>query len=298
MVYGFRKRRWPSDDQPERSPRAPQTEGQFIKCESCEQTLFVQELRRNLYVCMHCDHHFRIGAKLRVQITVDADSFVETDPALVAVDPLRFTAKRSYAERLQESQKKTGLQSAALTGTATIRGLPLVFCVTDCNFMMGAMGSVVGEKITRAVEYATGHQLPLVIISGSGGGACMDEGVLSLMQMAKTAAALARHRQAGGLYISVLTNPTFGGVSASFAALGDVILAEPKALIGFTGPRVIRETIKRELPPGFQEAEFLREHGHVDRITQRKDMRDELAKIIAYCTGAQPDETRRVQAIL
>jgi acetyl-CoA carboxylase carboxyl transferase subunit beta len=198
-------------------------------------------------------------------------------------DPLAFVDKMTYPQKIAEEQQKTGLREAAVTGTGMIRARRVAFGVTDKDFIMGSMGSVVGEKLTRAIEHATERQLPLIIISGSGGGARMHEGILSLMQMAKVSAALARFDQVGGLFISVLTNPTMGGVAASFASLGDVIFAEPKALIGFAGPRTIKATIRIELPKGFQTSEFLLEHGFIDRIVRRKDLKSEIAKTIDYC---------------
>jgi acetyl-CoA carboxylase carboxyl transferase subunit beta len=225
-----------------------------------------------------------------VEITLDPGSWREIHAGLMSIDPLGFAGARSYAERLKEHQKKTGLDEAALTGYGAIRGEACVFGVTDCNFMMGSMGSVVGERLTRAIETATAERLPLIIVSGSGGGARMDEGALSLMQMAKTSASLARHAQAKQHCVSDLTDPTYGGVSASFAMLGDVILAEPKARAGFTGPRVIEQTMKVKLPAGFQESEFLRRHGQVDMVVGRGELPETLARIIRYCrprgTGA------------
>jgi len=196
---------------------------------------------------------------------------------------LEFVDKIPYPQRLEEEQQRTGLSEAAMVGTGMIRARRVAFGVTDSSFIMGSMGSVVGEKLTRTIERATQRQLPLIIISGSGGGARMHEGILSLMQMAKVSAALARFDQAGGLFISVLTNPTMGGVAASFASLGDVIFAEPKALIGFAGPRTIKATIRIELPKGFQTSEFLLEHGFIDRIVRRKDLKSEMARTIDYC---------------
>jgi acetyl-CoA carboxylase carboxyl transferase subunit beta len=196
---------------------------------------------------------------------------------------LDFTDRIPYRERLKQEQDRTGLRDAAIVGSGMVRGRPVAFGVTDSGFIMGSMGSVVGEKLTRIIEVAIEQQLPLIIISGSGGGARMHEGILSLMQMAKTAAALARFDSSGGLFISVLTNPTMGGVAASFASLGDVIFAEPNAMIGFAGPRTIKATIRMELPKGFQTSEFLLEHGYIDRIVRRKDLKSELARTIDYC---------------
>ena len=214
---------------------------------------------------------------------LDEGTFEEWDADLEPADPLDFVDKRPYRERLKEEQPRTGLRDAAIVGTGMIRARRVAFGVTDSAFIMGSMGSVVGEKLTRLIERATEQQLPLIIISGSGGGARMHEGMLSLMQMAKVSAALARFDSAGGLFISVLTNPTMGGVAASFASLGDVVFAEPKALIGFAGPRTIKATIRIELPKGFQTSEFLLEHGFIDRIVRRQDLKSEIARTIDYC---------------
>jgi acetyl-CoA carboxylase carboxyl transferase subunit beta len=202
---------------------------------------------------------------------------------LTSVDPLGFNDKKSYPERIKSEQVRTGLRDAVVTGTGMIRARRVAFGVTDSAFIMGSMGSVVGERLTRLIERATEQSLPLIIVSGSGGGARMHEGIFSLMQMAKVSAALARYDEAGGLFISVLTNPTMGGVAASFASLGDVTFAEPKALIGFAGPRTIKATIRIELPEGFQTSEFLLAHGYIDRIVRRHEMKSELARVIDYC---------------
>ncbi len=219
---------------------------------------------------------------MRIRQLLDPDSFEEWFPDLQSGDPLGFTDRRSYPDRIRSEQKKTGLTDACTVGRGYLRGRPLVFGMTDSAFIMGSMGSVVGEKLTRSIEKATELSLPLVIISGSGGGARMHEGIVSLMQMGKVSAALARYRRARGLFISVLTNPTMGGVAASFASLGDIIVAEPKALIGFAGPRVVRATCGIDLPDGFQTSEFLLEHGFIDRIVSRHEMRSELARLIDY----------------
>ncbi|MCY3022543.1 MAG: acetyl-CoA carboxylase, carboxyltransferase subunit beta [Planctomycetota bacterium] len=265
--------------------RRVQTEGVFRKCDACGESVPVMALRRNLDVCPEsgCGHHFQIGALRRVEITVDPDSFRELFGSIEPVDPLEFRARRSYAERLREAQRQTGLKEAVVCGEARIHGQDVVLAVMDCHFISGSMGSVVGEKITRAIEHATAMRRPIVIVCCSGG-ARMDEGALSLMQMAKTSAALYRHDQAGLACITVLTHPTLAGVSASFAFLGDVIIAEPKAMIGFTGAIVIEQTIKKKLPEGFQEAEFLLEHGQIDMVVERKNMRETLAKLLAFAT--------------
>ena len=264
------------------SSRRFDSSGKFLKCEDCGETLFVKELREQFMVCSHCGYHFRINSEDRIRYIADPDTFKPMFRNLTACDPLDFAGRRKYSVRLEESRNQTGLNDAAVCGTCKIRGLDAMLCVTDAFFMMGSMGSVVGEALARATEYATANRLPLIIVSGSGGGARMDEGVFSLMQMAKTSAALAKHDDAGLLFISVLTNPTFGGVSASFAMLGDFIIAEPKALIGFTGPRVIKQTINVDLPEGFQESEYLRDHGQVDFIVPRSELTDSIAKLIRY----------------
>ncbi|NUQ52098.1 MAG: acetyl-CoA carboxylase, carboxyltransferase subunit beta, partial [Phycisphaerales bacterium] len=236
-----------------------------------------------LGVCPECDYHWYVSAQDRIQQLLDDGTFEEWDAELVSADPLGFADQKAYVDRLKAEQARTGLRDAAVVGTGMIRARRVAFGVTDSAFIMGSMGSVVGEKLTRTIERATEQQLPLIIISASGGGARMHEGILSLMQMAKVSAALARYDQAGGLFISVLTNPTMGGVAASFASLGDVVFAEPKALIGFAGPRTIKATIRIELPKGFQTSEFLLEHGFIDRIVRRCDLKSEIARTIDYC---------------
>jgi acetyl-CoA carboxylase carboxyl transferase subunit beta len=258
-------------------------EGLWKRCPGCQQTIFRKEVDRRQGVCPECDYHWYVPARERIDQLLDEGTFEEWDADLAPADPLGFTDKRPYRERLVAEQARTGLRDAAITGTGMIRARRVAFGVTDSSFIMGSMGSVVGEKLTRLTERATEQQLPLIIVSGSGGGARMHEGVLSLMQMAKVSAALARFDQAGGLFISVLTNPTMGGVAASFAALGDLVFAEPKALIGFAGPRTIKATLRIELPKGFQTSEFLLEHGFVDRIVRRPDLKSELARSIDYC---------------
>lgn len=258
-------------------------EGLWQRCPGCQAAIYRKEAERRLNVCPQCDYHFYVSASERVEQVLDEGTFEEWDGGLRPADPLGFVDKRPYAEKLVQEQKRTGLSDAALTGTGMIRARRVAFGVTDSAFIMGSMGSVVGERLTRLVERATDEQLPLIIISGSGGGARMHEGIYSLMQMAKVSAALARYDQAGGLFISVLTNPTMGGVAASFASLGDVVFAEPKALIGFAGPRTIKATIRIELPKGFQTSEFLLEHGFIDRIVPRDKLKTEIARTIDYC---------------
>ena len=258
-------------------------EGLWIQCDGCKATVYRKQVEANLCCCPECNHHFYVPAMVRIEQLLDEESFEEWFDNLSSVDPLNFVDKRPYKTRLVEEQKKTGLKEACVVGRGYMRGRPLVLALTDSAFIMGSMGSVVGEKLTRGIEKATELKLPLVIVSGSGGGARMHEGILSLMQMGKVSAALGRFHDAGGLFISVLTNPTMGGVAASFASLGDITLAEPKALVGFAGPRVVAATVKQELPPDFQTSEFLLKMGFVDRIVDRQHMRTEIARIIDYC---------------
>jgi len=258
-------------------------EGLWIRCPGCQETIFRKEAERRLNVCPECGYHFYVSAKQRIEQVLDEGTFEEWDAHLAPTDPLGFEDKKKYADRIVAEQKRTGLKDAAVTGNGMIRARRVAFGVTDSAFIMGSMGSVVGEKLTRLIERATEQSLPLIIVSGSGGGARMHEGILSLMQMAKVSAALARYDQAGGLFISVLTNPTMGGVAASFASLGDLVFAEPKALIGFAGPRTIKATIRIELPKGFQTSEFLLDHGFIDRIVARDALKSEIARAIDYC---------------
>jgi acetyl-CoA carboxylase carboxyl transferase subunit beta len=264
-------------------PKRGVPEGLWLRCPQCKATIFRKEMESRLSVCPECEYHFLMPARDRIRQLLDQDSFEEWFTDLRPRDALGFKDRLPYGERLKIEQSKTGMLDAAVVGRGYIRGRPVVFGVTDFAFMAGSMGSVVGEKLTRAVEAATQLQLPLIFVSGSGGGARMQEGILSLMQMGKVSMALARYDSAGGLFISVLTNPTMGGVAASFASLGDITLAEPGALIGFAGKRTIKTTIKLELPEGFQTSEFLLQHGFIDRIVPRKDLRTEVARIIDYC---------------
>ncbi len=258
-------------------------EGLWIKCPGCNETIYRKEVDRNLNVCPKCAYHMYVSAWDRIHQLLDENTFELCHENVLPTDPLSFADKKSYAQRLIDEQKRTGLTDAALCGTGMIRARRVAIAITDSAFIMGSMGSVVGERLTRLIEKATEHKLPLIIVSGSGGGARMHEGILSLMQMAKVSAALAKYHSKGGLYISVLTNPTMGGVAASFASLGDLIFAEPKALIGFAGPRTIKATIRIELPEGFQTSEFLLEHGYIDRIVERKRLKTEIATAIDYC---------------
>lgn len=250
-------------------------DGSWVKCKSCGQTLYTDRLEDNLQVCWYCNCHLPMSAHKRIKTLADPDSFVEMDANLRSVDPLGFVDSKPYGARLEESVKKTGLGDAIVCGSATLGGKPFKLGVMDFRFMGASMGSVVGEKIARLVEAATAAKEPVVLVTASGG-ARMQEGILSLMQMAKTCGALARHSEAGLPYIAILTNPTYGGVTASFAAVGDVILAEPGAMIGFAGPRVIQETTNSKLPEGFQTAEFLLDKGLIDRVVERKNLKKEL----------------------
>ena len=256
-------------------------DGLWIKCDSCKEIIYKLEVERNLNVCPKCNYHFRIGAKERLALIVDEGSFKEYDGRLHPADPLDFKDMKPYPERVKEARKATGMNEAILCGMAKIGRFPVSICAFEFSFLGGSMASVVGEKITRAIERAIKEKSPLIIISCSGG-ARMQEGVLSLMQMAKTSAALAKLGRAEQVFISILTDPTTGGVTASFAMLGDIIIAEPKALIGFAGPRVIEQTIRQELPPGFQRSEFLLEHGMIDIIVDRKNTRDLLIKLLDF----------------
>ena len=254
-----------------------------MRCPDCSKAIFRKEVDKRQGICPECGYHLYVSAKNRVEQMLDAGTFEEWDSDLMPADPLEFKDKKPYAKRLVAEQKRTGLSDAALTGTGMIRARRVAVGITDSAFIMGSMGSVVGERLTRLIERATEQNLPLIIVSGSGGGARMHEGILSLMQMAKVSAALARYDESGGLYISVLTHPTMGGVAASFALLGDVVFAEPKALIGFAGPRTIKATIRLELPEGFQTSEFLLKHGYIDRIVRRPNLKSEIARTIDYC---------------
>jgi acetyl-CoA carboxylase carboxyl transferase subunit beta len=267
-------------------PKRGVPEGLWVRCPQCKNTIFKKEIELRLNVCPEpaCQHHFYTSARDRIAQLLDEASFEEWDAGLRPVDPLGFVDRLPYHQRLTEEQQKTGMPDAAVTGKGFIRGRPVVLGITDFAFMAGSMGSVVGEKLTRAVERATEARLPLIVVSGSGGGARMQEGILSLMQMAKVSAALGRYHEAGGLYVSILTHPTMGGVAASWAFQGDLTLAEPKAMIGFAGARTIKNTIRLELPEGFQTSEFLLKHGFVDRIVHRRDLRTEVARIIDYCS--------------
>jgi acetyl-CoA carboxylase carboxyl transferase subunit beta len=257
-------------------------EGLWLRCPDCGDMLFRKVVDEAMNVCPNCQHHFRISARTRIAHLADPGTFEEMFDDLEPADPLKFVDKKAYKDRLRAEQMKSGQKDAVVCGRAFIKGRPIMLAVMDPTFMMGSMGSVVGEKITRTIETAAEEKLPLLIVSCSGG-ARMQESTLSLMQMAKTSAALARLDDAGGLFISLLADPTTGGVTASFAMLGDFIIAEPKALIGFAGPRTIWNTIKVELPEGFQRSEFLEEHGFIDFVVHRKDLRSEIARLVDFC---------------
>jgi acetyl-CoA carboxylase carboxyl transferase subunit beta len=264
-------------------PRKEMPEGLWLSCPSCKNMLYKKTVDENLGVCTECDHHFRLDGATRVCQLVDEGSFEEIASDLASSDPLEFKWEdKTYTDRIQVDPKRMNAHEAMLAGKGFIRGRGVMLAVMNFSFLGGSMGMVVGEKFCRAVDQAIEESLPFVVVCCSGG-ARMHEGLVALQQMAKTSAALARYDQAGGLYICVLTDPTTGGVAASFAMLGDVIIAEPKALIGFAGPRVIQQTIKIELPEGFQTSEFLQEHGFVDMIVHRKNLRSEIGRLIDYC---------------
>ena len=250
--------------------------GKWIKCDNCKEILYKEDVRANYSVCPNCGKHFRLSSRRRIAQIIDEGTFEELNADLHTTDPIKF---EGYLQKVKSLEEKTKIKEAVRTGIGKINGINVAIGVMDANFMMGSMGEVVGEKITRLIETAIEKHLPVILFCASGG-ARMQEGMVSLMQMAKTSAALSKLNKAGLLYISIFTDPTTGGVTASFASLGDVILAEPGALIGFAGPRVIEQTINQKLPEGFQRAEFLLEHGFVDRIVERKDMKNELCKIL------------------
>ncbi len=252
----------------------------LTKCNSCYKLIFNKQLQENLWVCPNCGYHFPISAQKRIEITFDPDSFVEMFTEIRTADPLNFKGPKTYKEKLKSAREETGMDEAIVAGTATLNGRKVAVAVTDSRFIMGSMGSVLGERIARLAELAIEEMIPLITISASGGGARMYEGMFSLMQMAKTSGAIGRYQSLGGIYISVLTNPTMAGVLASFASLGDVLVAEPGALIGFAGPRVIKRTINQELPEGFQRSEFLQEHGLIDMIVERKNLRSTLIQLV------------------
>ena len=260
-------------------------QGLFQKCPGCDEVIHEIELIENQRVCPRCDYHFPQTAKERIESLLDPGSFVEMDASLHSVDTLRFQGMAAYKDRLKKYQEATGLIDAVLSGYGMLEGTKVGIAVMDFTFLAATMGSVVGERITRVIEFATAERIPIIIVSASGG-ARMYEGMLSLMQMAKTSGALARHAEARLPYISVLTNPTTAGVMASYASLGDIIIAEPKSMIGFAGPRVIRETTHQDLPKGFQTAEFLEDHGLIDQIVHRKKLRPQIAEFLRFFAPA------------
>ncbi len=278
MAWFWKKKEEGEDAPPKKVQIA---EGLWVKCDSCKEIVYRAEVDRAGRVCPRCHYPFRISARERVAAILDADSFEERDAGLTSRDPLEFKDTKRYTDRVKSARKSTGLEEAVITGLGRVGGLPVVLCVFEFGFLGGSMGSVVGEKLTRAIELAIQKRAPLLIVSASGG-ARMQEGILSLMQMAKTSAALYRLAVERVPYVWLLTDATTGGVTASFAMLGDVILAEPRALIGFAGPRVIAETIRQPLPDGFQRSEFLLEHGQLDMVVERRDLRETLRRILAF----------------
>ncbi|RMF58913.1 MAG: acetyl-CoA carboxylase carboxyltransferase subunit beta [Calditrichaeota bacterium] len=266
-------------------------DGLWVKCDNCGEIIYRPELQKRMFVCGKCDFHFRVSCKEYIQYYFDPDSFKEFGKSIKPSDPLKFKDSKKYTDRLKAAQKATGLNDAVITGEATIEGQPVVAAVMDFFFIGGSMGSVVGEKISRAIERARQKQIPLIIVSASGG-ARMMEGALSLMQLAKTSAKLAQLSDEGIPYISILTDPTTGGTTASFAMLGDINIAEPGALIGFAGQRVIKQTIGQDLPEGFQRAEFVLEHGFLDMIVSRQEMRSTLSRILKLL---QPSENKKTK---
>jgi len=275
----FKKKEEEDKDRPTSMERPKSFDHLWVKCNSCNEIIYRKVIERNLLVCPKCNYHFQLPARKRIECVVDPGTFIEYDAHLAPADPLSFKDSKRYPQRVKESQETTGQKDAIICGEGRIEGEPVMLGVFEFNFMGGSMGSVVGEKITRLIERAIEKRVGVVIFCASGG-ARMQEGILSLMQMAKTSAALARLQEARLPYISVLTDPTTGGVSASIGMLGDVVIAEPKAMIGFAGPRVIRDTIKTELPDGFQRAEYLLQHGMVDLIVERKELRHTLALLL------------------
>ncbi len=260
-------------------------EGLWVKCENCKEIVYKKEIEKNLKVCPKCNYHFRIRARERLKLIVDEGSFVEIGAEITSGDPLGFKDSVSYRDRIKENQKKSGLKEAIITGEALITDYPAVVAIMDFSFLGGSMGSAVGEKIVRAAEAAMEKKIPFIAIASSGG-ARMQEGIFSLMQMAKVSAIIGRLKEAAIPYISILSDPTFGGVTASFAMLGDIIIAEPKSLIGFAGPRVIEQTIKQQLPDNFQRAEFLLDHGMIDMVVDRKDLKETLGVIIRHLSSS------------
>ena len=280
IVDKIKKRQIPINN---KNPRIDIPVGKWVKCESCKEILYKENVRSNLNICPNCGHYFRMHINKRLELMIDKDTYKKFDLNIETTNPLNL---EDYPKKLKALREKTGIQEAVACGTGKIKGEDVVICIMDSGFLMGSMGVVVGEKITYAIEQAVEQKLPLIIFSVSGG-ARMQEGIISLMQMAKTTAALTKLDEAGLLYISVLTDPTYGGVTASFASLGDIVLAEPHAMIGFAGQRVIKQTIGEELPDGFQTAEFLLEHGFIDKIVERKDLKDIIYDLIILHKGGK-----------
>lgn len=280
IVDKIKKRQIPTNN---KNPRIDIPVGKWVKCEKCKEILYKENVRSNLNICPNCGHYFRMHINKRLELMIDKDTYKKFDLDIETTNPLNL---EDYPKKLKALREKTGIQEAVACGTGKIKGEDVVICIMDSGFLMGSMGVVVGEKITYAIEQAVEQKLPLIIFSVSGG-ARMQEGIISLMQMAKTTAALTKLDEAGLLYISVLTDPTYGGVTASFASLGDIVLAEPHAMIGFAGQRVIKQTIGEELPVGFQTAEFLLEHGFIDKIVERKDLKDTIYDLIILHKGGK-----------
>ncbi|NLI29090.1 MAG: acetyl-CoA carboxylase carboxyltransferase subunit beta [Nitrospiraceae bacterium] len=264
---------------PEKKVKIP--EGLWVKCDNCREIVYKKEIEKNRQVCPKCNYHFRISSREHLRLLADEGSFVELDADLATTNPLGFVDNMPYDVRVDDNRKRSGLNEAAIYGSAMLAGRPVVLAIMDFSFMGGSMGSVVGEKIARAAELACDQRIPLITVSSSGG-ARMQEGMFSLMQMAKVSAAIGRIRELDVLYISVLADPTFGGVTASFAMLGDIIIAEPRSLVGFAGPRVIEQTIKQQLPENFQRAEFLLDHGMIDLVVERQELKETLATLIGH----------------
>lgn len=264
---------------PEKKVKIP--EGLWVKCDNCREIVYKKEIEKNRQVCPKCNYHFRISSREHLRLLADEGSFVELDADLATTNPLGFVDNVPYDVRVDDNRKRSGLNEAAIYGSAMLSGRPVVLAIMDFSFMGGSMGSVVGEKIARAAELACDQRIPLITVSSSGG-ARMQEGMFSLMQMAKVSAAIGRIRELDVLYISVLADPTFGGVTASFAMLGDIIIAEPRSLVGFAGPRVIEQTIKQQLPENFQRAEFLLDHGMIDLVVERQELKETLATLIGH----------------
>jgi acetyl-CoA carboxylase carboxyl transferase subunit beta len=280
----FKREKKPIENPTPVEERRVRTEGMWTKCGSCRAIIWKKDLEANWEVCSKCDHHFRLGARKRLALLLDEEPWTELDSELASSDPLHFTDTKPYAQRLKDAQHKLGMKDAILTAEGHLNGRPVICCSMEFGFIGGSMGAVVGEKVARAIERSLSRKIPLIIVSCSGG-ARMMEGVVSLMQLAKVSAALARLDDAGLPFISILTDPTTGGVTASYAMLGDLNIAEPGALIGFAGPRVIEQTIRQKLPEGFQTAEFLLEHGFLDAVVSRKELKPYISQALNFFLG-------------